>query len=200
MTKRKNPKLIVITGYLAAGKSTFARMLSEAVSVPCIIKDTFKIALCESVVVTTREESSHFSTVTFDGMIYVAERLIEAGYPIIIEGNFVPAGLKKVDEAEVIRSLIEKHGCRALVYKFTGDTRILHQRYIERANSSERGQVYNIGGGSILYKDFEKYCRNLDAFDIGVKTIEVDTSCFEHVDYQGLITVARAFLHGELCP
>jgi deoxyadenosine/deoxycytidine kinase len=41
-------KVIVVEGYLAAGKSTFTRQLSKAINVPYLIKDTFKIALCES--------------------------------------------------------------------------------------------------------------------------------------------------------
>lgn len=42
-------KLIVIQGYLAAGKSTFVRKLSKALGVPCFVKDTLKSALCKSV-------------------------------------------------------------------------------------------------------------------------------------------------------
>jgi len=87
------PHIIIVTGYLAAGKSTFARRLSEAVNIPCIIKDTFKIALCESISLISKEESSRFSAVTFNGMMYVTERLMEAGQSLIIEGNFTPAGL-----------------------------------------------------------------------------------------------------------
>ena len=56
-----NPHIIIVTGYLAAGKSTFARRLSEALNVPYLIKDTFKIALCESASVISREESSRLS-------------------------------------------------------------------------------------------------------------------------------------------
>ena len=85
-----NRKIIVITGYLASGKSTFARLLSSELNIPCFIKDTFKSAICASIDVNNRGESSRFSAVTFDAMIYVAERLIETGVPAVIEGNFVP--------------------------------------------------------------------------------------------------------------
>jgi len=88
-------KLIVIQGYLAAGKSTFARQLSTALKVPCFVKDTFKSALCESIELASREESSRFSAVTFDGLLYIAEQMLEAGQPLILEGNFTPPGVKK---------------------------------------------------------------------------------------------------------
>ncbi len=118
-------KIIIIEGYLASGKSTFARKLSKETGVPCFIKDTFKIALCKSAGSLSREESSLFSAVTFDGIMYAAERLIETGNSVIIEGNFTPAGVKKTDEAEEIMRLIEKYGCKTLTFKFTGSTRVL---------------------------------------------------------------------------
>ena len=43
-----NKKIIVIEGYLASGKSTFAVQLSKTLTIPYLIKDTFKIALCSS--------------------------------------------------------------------------------------------------------------------------------------------------------
>ena len=78
-------KIIVIEGYLASGKSTFALQLSKSLLVPYLIKDTFKIALCKNVSVANRTESSVFSTVTFDGMMYVTERMLETGIPIFRE-------------------------------------------------------------------------------------------------------------------
>jgi len=90
-----NKRIIVVEGYLASGKSTFARQLSNVAKVPYLIKDTFKIALCQNITVVGRDESSRFSLVTFDAMMYVMERLFESGYPLIIEGNFVPLGVKR---------------------------------------------------------------------------------------------------------
>lgn len=99
-----NHKVIIIEGYLASGKSTFALKLSQSLKIPYFIKDTFKIALCENITVDGRTESSRFSAVTFDAMMYAAERLFEAGYPVILEGNFVPEGVKKIDESSKIRN------------------------------------------------------------------------------------------------
>jgi len=92
-----NKKIIIIEGYLASGKSTFALRLSKDIRVPCFVKYTFKIALCSNISIPDKRESSRFSTITFDGMMYAAERLIEMDCPVIIEGNFVPFGVKKID-------------------------------------------------------------------------------------------------------
>jgi predicted kinase len=188
--------IFVIEGYLASGKSTFARRLSNEIKVPYLIKDTFKIALCDSVQINTREEGSRFSAITFDAMMYVTERLMETGYPIIIEGNFVPPGLKKVNEAGVIQSLTRKYSYRPLIYKFLGDTQVLYKRYIERENSPERGDA-NRDFAEIPYENFERYCHNLDMFSIGGKVIKVDTTDFEKVDFKNLIELARRFIQSE---
>lgn len=140
-----NKKIIIIEGYLATGKSTFALQLSKSLNIPYLIKDTFKIALCKNVSVAGRTESSVFSTVTFDGMMYVAERMLETSNPIIMEGNFVPSGVKKIDEADAIKRLIDRYGYTSLDFKFMGDTRVLHQRFLEREKSAERGEVNKIG-------------------------------------------------------
>jgi len=187
-----NKKLIVIEGYLASGKSTFARLLSEELNIPYFIKDTLKIALCESINITTREEGSRFSVVTFDAMMYVTERLMEVGYPIIIEGNFVPFGIKKKDESSVIKALVKKYEYSTLTFKFKGDAAILYDRYIERENSPERGEA-NRDFEVISYEKFDNDCKALEPFNIGGEIIEIDTSDFNRVDFMKYIDKARMF-------
>ena len=191
-------KIIIVEGYLASGKSTFAHRLSKELGVPYLIKDTFKAALCASVPITDRAEGSRFSAVTFDAMMYVTERLMETGYPIIIEGNFVPAGVKKTDEAGVIKTLIGKYDYQPLAYKFMGDTRVLHKRFVEREKSPDRGQA-NIMFSEVLYEDFDIWCRNLDAFNVGGKIIGIDATDFSKVDFESHIEAARMFMdHQEI--
>lgn len=188
-----NNKIIIIEGYLASGKSTFALKLSEALKIPYFVKDTFKIALCKNIFVNDRNESSRFSTVTFDAMMYAVERLFEVGYPVIIEGNFVPEGVKRIDESNMIRKIINKYSCKSLVFKFSGNTQILYRRFIERDKLPERGQVNTIG-----YKpspaEFDVWCHSLDRFDVGGKVIKIDTTDFSKVDFEKYIETARLFI------
>lgn len=187
-------KIIVIGGYLASGKSTFALKLSERIKVPYIIKDTFKTAICQSIEIADREESSRLSAVTFDAMMYVTERMLETGNPIIIEGNFVPAGIKEVDESRRIRELIHKYGCTSLTFKFVGSTEVLYQRFMERENSPERGRA-NKMGFKPSYEDFSRWCHNLDPFTIGGTAITVDTTDFSMTDFNKYMEEARVFLN-----
>ena len=186
-------KIIAVAGYLAAGKSTFAAALSKETGVPCFIKDTFKTALCGSVEIGTRERSSLFSAVTFDAMLYVTERMFETGAAVIIEGNFVPAGVKKKDEAGAIRRLIEKYGARSFTFKFTGDTKVLYKRFIERDRTPERGAA-NMMFSEPAFEDFDMGCRNLGGFDIGGETLVIDGTDFGAVDFNKYFGAAREFL------
>lgn len=186
-------KIVIIEGHLASGKSTFARQLSKSINVPYLIKDTFKMALCKNVSITNKDEKSLFSAVTFDAMMYVIERMFETGNPIIIEGNFVPAGVKYVDEAGVIKELINEYGYTPLTFKFTGDTRILYKRFIEREQTIERGQANKIGI-DVPYETFDKWCHNLDNFNVGGKIIRVDTTDFNTIDFNNYIEEVRKFL------
>lgn len=188
-----NKKLILVTGYMASGKSTFVRRLSKEVNVPYLMKDTFKIALCQSLTIANREESSQFSAVTFDGMMYVAQRLFETGSPLILEGNFVPAGVKKVDEAGTIRQLAGRYGYETLTFKFTGDPRILHERFVQREQTDERGAANKIGE-EVPFATFDGWCHALDSFDIGGRTVRVDTTDFAKTDFDGCIELAQKFL------
>lgn len=186
-------KIIIIEGYLASGKSTFALRLSQQIGVPYLIKDTFKSALCEKASISSRAESSLFSAITFDAMMYVTERMLEVGSPIILEGNFVPAGIKNTDEAGIIRKLIEKYGYTPLTFKFTGDTRILYERFVAREETPERGQANRIGHG-ISYEVFDKWCHNLDGFSVGGETVRIDTTDFDKVSFDNHIALARGFM------
>lgn len=188
-----NKKIIIVEGYLASGKSTFALSLSKAIGVPYLIKDTFKSALCKNIEITNRVESSKFSVITFDAMMYVVERLMENGCPIIIEGNFAPRGMKKIDEAGEIKRLIEMHEYQSLTYKFKGDTKVLHERFVKRESTAERGQANKLGF-EVKYEDFDRWCHNLDPFDVGGEVIEVDTTDFSKVDYEKYLRSAENFL------
>lgn len=189
-----NRKIIIIEGYLASGKTTYAIQLSKAINIPYLVKDTFKIALCTSVSLNSREESSRFSAITFDAMMYVTERLMETGYPVIIEGNFVPAGLKKVDEAGLIKTLIDRYDYQSLTYKLMGDTQILYKRFIERDKSPERAQLLRMFSEP-SYDEFDRGCHNLDEFDVGGKIIKIDTTDFKKIDFENYIETARVFIN-----
>ena len=191
-----NRKIIIIAGYLASGKSTFALRLSQEVMIPYLIKDTFKSAICTNIPITNREEGSRFSAATFDAIAYVTERFMETGFPLIIEGNFVMGGHMKTNEGNVIKSLIEKYDYQSLTYIFWGDTRVMCDRFNSREKLPERGQANQVFG-ELTYEVFEKWLPPLANFSVGGKIVKIDTTDFEKVDFDKHIETARLFLSSK---
>jgi len=129
-------------------------------------------------------------------LICVYETLTEVGLPVIIEGNFVYGDMKKVDEAGVIKALADKYAYETLTFKFSGDTRILYERYIERNKSPERGDA-NRDFTEPSYDDIANYCRKLSGFNIGGKIIKIDTTDFAKVNFDAHIKKARLFYNSN---
>ena len=195
MEKRR---IVVIQGCLAAGKSVFARRLGQVSGVPCLTKDGFKAALCGHTSLADRAESSRFSAAAFDGMMYTAEQLMAAGWPVILEGNFVPAGVKAVDEAGTIRALVRQYGYLPLTFRFSGDTRVLYRRFLDREAGGEREEANRLGFVPD-YAVFEGWCRGLDGFAIGGAVLFADTTDFAAAGLEDLLQAGRRFL-GEGSP
>jgi len=196
-----NKSIIIINGHPAAGKTTFAIQLSRELKIPYLVKNTFKNALGASMAVNNQGESSRLSATTFDAIVYVAERLMEVGKPLIIEGSFSAHefikddGTRKVNESAIIKELIDKYDYQPLTYIFTGDTLILHKRFLEREKLNERGLSAIIG--EMTYEYFDKICQHQEKFDIGGKLIKIDTTDFEKVDFASLIETVKMFIE---CP
>lgn len=69
----------------------------------------------------------------------------------------------------------------------------MHQRFLEREETAERGEVNKIGM-DVPYDTFNQWCHNLDDFDIGGKTVRVDTTNFANVNFNTYIKLAKGFM------
>ncbi len=85
-----SPRLIVVTGLPATGKSTFARELARLLNVPLIAKDMIKEPLFDVLGTGDRTHSRQLSTASFAIQFAVARELLMSGQGVIIEGNFRP--------------------------------------------------------------------------------------------------------------
>ena len=182
MTKR----IILIAGLLAAGKTTFALRLSRELSVPCFCKDLFKTALSNSLPVGNQTESKRLSAATFDGMVFAAERCMEAGQPLILEANFHQRG-----EGDRLRALVSRCGYQALTFVLVGDLRVLYDRFVARELTPERGRANRLWE-PVTWEAFEQSAELAD-FNIDGERIILDTTDFTAVDFAGYTERARRF-------
>lgn len=82
------PLLVVVTGMPAAGKSTVAGALSEALSLPLIARDRIKEQLYETLGAGDVQWSSRLGAASFALVFDLAAVLLEAGQSAIVEANF----------------------------------------------------------------------------------------------------------------
>ena len=92
-------RLIVITGDLAAGKSTLAMALSTRYQIPFITKDALKEIACDIIGYSSREENRELSIVATGDMIYFFKQCALANQDLILEANF------RTEELNELKSL-----------------------------------------------------------------------------------------------
>ena len=80
-------RLIIITGDLAAGKSTLAAAISGSLGIPYIIKDTLKEIACDNIGYQTRQENRQLSITATQDMIYFFKQCALVGNDLILEAN-----------------------------------------------------------------------------------------------------------------
>lgn len=157
-------------------------MLADALNAPCFNKDTIKEVLGDGFGSESGEVFEKGSAVTFMLMMHIAECLLRAGKLCILESNF------KAHEIAQLNELLNKYQCDCLTFAFESDLDVLYGRYAKR--DEERHWVHKVAGSSReVFKQGQLPLMNVK---LG-RTISVDTTAFEAVDYEGLIAAAREF-------
>lgn len=115
----QSPVLVLIFGLMATGKTTLARALGQALSLPVIQTDRVRKTLA-GVAPTTRAPeafgqgiyAADFSTCTYAEMRRQAAAYLSAGESVILDGSYKRAG-----ERELVRLLSREHGA-AVVFVY----------------------------------------------------------------------------------
>ena len=121
--------VILITGDLAAGKSTLAHSLSEELNIPCIIKDDLKEIACDAIGYETREENRALSISAMNSMVYFFEQTAQVGSDLILEANF------RNEDIVAIKAIAEEYYYNVVLIKLTGDINLLYQRFLDRLSN-----------------------------------------------------------------
>lgn len=160
--------IVLITGDLAAGKSTLADKLSSTLGITCIKKDCVKEIICDGVDFTTREENRRISVATVNSMIHFLEQTLKIGGDLILEANF------RLSEINQIKEVIEKYGAKLSIVFLYGDYEVLFKRFVSRLPTRHKAHL-----SQGLDKDYEKYVSVLTDFRNqleGIKCLKVDTT------------------------
>jgi len=165
--------LLVITGAIAAGKSTFARSLSQRYQVTVLTKDDIKEVLGDSVGFANREENKRLSVAAVQILVHVFRATAKAGADLILEANFSEKEIACLYEAA------KEHGYSVLTIFLYGDSAILHQRYLYRMRHENRHPAHL----SAVIEDPEEF-RRIQEYLEGVRIPgEVVRICADDFSY-----------------
>ncbi|MBP3655604.1 MAG: AAA family ATPase [Clostridia bacterium] len=129
-------RLLLITGDIAAGKTTFSRILAARCHAPVFQKDTIKEILGDRIGFANREENRRLSSAAMQIMRHIFSSLAAADVPLILEANF------HTEELNVLHTLAAEHGYDVLTLVLRGEPEVLYGRYLYRMNEENRHPVH----------------------------------------------------------
>ena len=180
-------KLILITGDLAAGKSTYSKILSERYNMNVINKDPLKEILCDTIGFDGREQNLKLSVAATSVMCYLFSEFAKFGRDIILEANFHAQELVRLNETA------KENGYSVLTLVFRGDIAVLHERYMNRIRCEHRHPGH-LSTALDELEDFRNYIENARLDEIPGETIEVNTDDFAYKTDETLFRKIDEFL------
>ena len=175
--------MIIATGELAAGKTTYGKKIAETLQIPFFSKDSIKELLYDALIdgEADYETKRKLGATSYKVFYYVLEEQMKSGKSFIAESNFVKESVPIIDE------LLQKYNYKCIVVRFEGDLNVLHKRFLEREKLDERHPGLRSNG---VFEDFERFketATKSKEFKISDNEILVDTTDFEKVDFEDIM-------------
>ena len=187
MCMEKNRKLLLITGDIAAGKSTFANILSQRYNTNVFFKDSIKEVLGDTIGFSNREENKKLSNASMELMFFIFSEFAKLGKGLILESNFHRA------ELERLQKMAQDNGYDVLTIALFGDVEVLHARYLNRMMNENRHSVH-LSTTIDKFEDFKKCSDYLKRIDIPGKVIRIDATDFGYQRSEEVLAVIDAFM------
>lgn len=177
--------VIIVSGPPCTGKTTLARRIAGELRLPLVNKDGIKELLFDSLGWSDREWSRKLGIASYDLLYYFLEAQLQAGRSVVIESNFTP----EFATARFL-ALKERYGFEPFQILCKTEGEALLRRFKERAESGERHP------GHVDHLNYEELKQVLlkghhEKLDIGGEVVEVDTTDFHAIDYEGLLAAIR---------
>ena len=179
-------KLILITGDLATGKSTFAKILSERYNCTLLYKDEIKEILGDTVGAKNREENLKLSHATMEIMTYVFSSMTRLGFDCILEANF------KEHEIEKLQKIAADNEYEVITLVFRADMDIIYKRFVNRIENENRHPIHTSGFDG--YDSLKYYIDRGREQIIHGRKIDIDANDFSYQTNDGLLYSIDEFM------
>lgn len=180
-------KLLLVTGDLATGKSTFSDMLSKRYNTVVFMKDTIKEVLGDTIGFANREENLKLSKATMELMLFIFTEFAKVGKSLILEANFHRADLERLREMAIQKNY------EVMVLNLQGDVNILHKRYLHRIENENRHPVH-LSTTLDLAEDFKRYVETARNEGIAEGAILIDANDFSYQKDETLLLKIDRFM------
>jgi hypothetical protein len=154
--------------------------LSGSLKLPLISKDTFKERIFDTLGYSDKAWSLKASAAAHRLMDYVIEEELKAGRSLIVESNF------RIDrDSQRFTKIQAKYGCKLIQVLCWAQGSVLYERFMHRQQTSRHAGYVESASPEQIRKDLAP--GKCDPLNIPGKTIEIDTTDFNRVDYKEII-------------
>ena len=150
-------KLIIISGDLAAGKSTLAKRLGDYLSFVVINKDELKEIECDIFDYKNREDNKKLSLAAMSNMLHFFTRLAKVGTDTILEANF------RSEEVCDIADVASENNYEVISIILRGNQNLLYQRFLARLDNRHKAHIsIGLQNDFNKFEEYNEYLRNQD--------------------------------------
>jgi len=176
------PKLIIVGGSLATGKSTISSRLSDKTGIQRVSLDEIKEALFDLGGYRDREWSKEIGRLSFPVFRDLIELHLSKGESVIADATFLWP-----DDLKWIHDFANKYNAEIKQIWLTADPLVLRGRFIERANT-DRHPGHNDALEHVLDEFDERFFnKTFIPLPINGKTKIVDTTNLNDVDHDEIL-------------
>lgn len=179
-------KLLLITGDLATGKSTFAAILSKRYGSTVMYKDKIKEVLGDTIGFKDREENLRLSAATMELMTYGFSEEAALGHDVILEANF------KEGELCRIQKIAKESDYDVLTLVLRADMDIIYRRFVNRIENENRHPVHVSGFDG--YDSLKHYIELGRAQTTFGTTLEINADDFTYQKSSDILSVIDEFM------
>ncbi len=184
----QNPKLIIIIGLPATGKTTLSLKVSKTFDLPLISRDEIKVQIMDKVGWGDREWSKKVGQASYSLLDYTAKQLSRSKSSFILESDFAP------EFANEKFNLIHQQGYDIIQIVCSASNDVILDRWKKRAakNSSHPSSTEGEQGLNELLETIAKGQRQ--PLNVPSEIIYVDTSDSIGIDHLNVISQLKSLL------